>query len=88
MATNGSRRELEQAVGHAGASEVESLFHLFSPGGLSRTIVIAESNDTLHTWPEIDYAAKEAISCGDLSPPKRVEGLIIYLSAARRQKAT
>jgi S-adenosylmethionine/arginine decarboxylase-like enzyme len=51
---------LEQAAGGIGASEVESVFHPFSPGGLSGSIVIAKSHDTLHTWPKIGYAVIEA----------------------------
>jgi S-adenosylmethionine decarboxylase len=64
----------------AGWREVESVFHPFSPGGLSGAIVIAKSHDTLHLWPEI--------SCGDIGLPKRVEGAIIDFIAARRYKAT
>ncbi|MCP4627529.1 MAG: adenosylmethionine decarboxylase [bacterium] len=50
----------------AKATIVESVFHQFSPQGISGVILIAESHLTIHTWPEHAYAAVDFFSCGVL----------------------
>ncbi len=52
-----------QAARVAKATIVESLFHRFSPQGISGVILIAESHLTIHTWPEHGYAAVDFFSC-------------------------
>ena len=42
---------------------VKSVFHNFSPYGVSGVVVIAESHVTVHTWPEHNYAAVDIFSC-------------------------
>ena len=39
-----------------------------SSGGVSGVAVLAESHITVHTWPEIDYAAFDVFMCGDCDP--------------------
>ncbi len=68
---------LVRAVRKAGATIVDSIFHDFSPGGLSGVIVIAESHVTIHTWPEHRYAAVDAFTCGNPKLPKRIERNLI-----------
>ncbi len=46
-----------QAVRAAGLQAVDELFHTFpetprGPGGVSATVLLAESHVCLHTWPE------------------------------------
>ena len=73
---------LVREVREAGATIVESVFHEFSPGGLSGVVVIAESHVTIHTWPEHRYAAIDAFTCGDPNLPNRIErNLINFLEA-------
>jgi len=79
---------LLDAVREAGATIVESVFHEFSPGGLSGVIVIAESHVTIHTWPERGYAAVDAFTCGDPKLPERIEQNLIELLEAKNFKST
>ena len=79
---------LVDAVREAGATIVESLFHDFSPGGLSGVIVIAESHVTIHTWPERRYAAVDAFTCGDPELPRRIERNIIRFLDAKNFNST
>jgi S-adenosylmethionine decarboxylase proenzyme len=51
------------AVRSAGATIVRTLFHTFSPHGVSGVVVITESHVTIHTWPEHGYAAVDVFSC-------------------------
>src|SRR5262249_36732293 len=41
----------------AEARVVASVFHRFSPQGVSGVVVIEESHLSIHTWPEAAYAA-------------------------------
>ena len=47
-----------------GATVVSSHFHRFSPQGASGVVILAESHATIHTWPEIGYAAIDVFTCG------------------------
>jgi S-adenosylmethionine decarboxylase len=53
-----------QAVKESGASYLNHYFHKFAPQGVSGVIVIAESHISIHTWPEVGYAALDVFTCG------------------------
>ncbi len=53
----------------AGAEVREVVFHKFSPQGVSGVVVISESHLTIHTWPELCYAAVDVFTCGDKVNP-------------------
>ncbi|NMB45141.1 MAG: S-adenosylmethionine decarboxylase proenzyme [Firmicutes bacterium] len=53
----------------AGAEVREVAFHKFSPQGVSGVVVISESHLTIHTWPELGYAAIDVFTCGDTVDP-------------------
>jgi len=57
---------LSKAAIEAGAEIVETVFHTFSPHGVTGVIIIAESHLSIHTWPEYGYAAVDIFTCGDL----------------------
>ena len=53
----------------AGAEVREFVFHQFSPQGISGVVVISESHLTIHTWPELGYAAIDVFTCGERVNP-------------------
>lgn len=53
----------------AGAEVREVAFHKFSPMGVSGVVVISESHLTIHTWPELGYAAVDVFTCGEKINP-------------------
>lgn len=53
----------------AGAEIRETVFHKFSPQGVSGVVVISESHLAIHTWPEYGYAAVDIFTCGDRVNP-------------------
>lgn len=57
------------AAKEAGATVINSVFHQFSPFGVSGVVVIQESHLTIHTWPEYRYAAMDLFTCGDTVNP-------------------
>ncbi|EHQ05258.1 MAG: adenosylmethionine decarboxylase [Leptonema illini] len=54
---------LLSAAERAGATIIDSRFHRFAPQGVSGVIVIAESHLSIHTWPELGYAALDFYTC-------------------------
>lgn len=67
----GIRNTLLDAADRAGATIVENAFHKFAPQGVSGVVVIAESHLSIHTWPELGYAALDLFTCNlemDLEP--------------------
>ena len=57
------------AATKAGATIISSVFHHFSPFGVSGVVVIQESHLAIHTWPEYGYAAVDLFTCGDVVNP-------------------
>lgn len=53
----------------AGAKVEEVSFHRFSPQGISGVVIISESHLTIHTWPELGYAAVDIFTCGEDTRP-------------------
>ena len=56
---------LLESVRISGATIIKSVFHKFSPHGVSGVVVIAESHFSIHTWPEYNYCAVDFFSCGE-----------------------
>ncbi|MEL6676229.1 MAG: adenosylmethionine decarboxylase [Bacteroidota bacterium] len=62
----------------AGATVIHSVFHHFSPQGISGVVVIQESHLSIHTWPELGYAAVDVFTCGEQVDPWKAQA---YLQA-------
>ncbi len=69
---------LLQAARAANATVIQSVFHRFSPYGVSGVVVIAESHLTIHTWPEYRYAAIDIFTCG---PKMNLEAAVEVIAA-------
>ncbi|MBV8354793.1 MAG: S-adenosylmethionine decarboxylase proenzyme [Candidatus Eremiobacteraeota bacterium] len=65
----GVQKILTIAARKANATVLEAAFHRFDPHGVSGVVVIAESHLSIHTWPEIGYAAMDFYTCGDQTDP-------------------
>ncbi len=60
---------LRQAALAAGATVIYTHFHLFGPGqGVTGVILLAESHISIHTWPEVGFAAVDIFMCGSAQP--------------------
>ncbi|WP_036041299.1 adenosylmethionine decarboxylase [Leptospira alstonii] len=55
-----------KSVDLSGATTIKSIFHRFSPYGVSGVVVVSESHFAIHTWPEYGYCAVDVFTCGDL----------------------
>jgi S-adenosylmethionine decarboxylase proenzyme len=56
-----------EAVKISGATLVKSIFHKFSPHGITGVVVVAESHFSIHTWPEYGYCAIDIFTCGEIT---------------------
>jgi S-adenosylmethionine decarboxylase len=61
-----------EASRRAGARVLNAYFHSFGPlGGVSGVVMLAESHLSIHTWPEVGYAAVDSYTCGLHVEPRR-----------------
>lgn len=69
-------KALRDAADRAGATLLNIDLHHFSPnGGISGVAVLAESHISIHTWPEVSYAAVDIFMCGNAEPHKAIDVL-------------
>ncbi|MEW6545814.1 MAG: adenosylmethionine decarboxylase [Bacillota bacterium] len=81
-------RILVRAAQEAGAEIRETVFHKFSPQGVSGVVVISESHLAVHTWPELGYAAVDVFTCGERVDPWLACDLIVAQFRASHMTAT
>jgi S-adenosylmethionine decarboxylase proenzyme len=73
---------MNRAAEKSRATIIKSLFHKFSPHGVSGIIVVAESHFAIHTWPEHGYASVDLFSCGEFDYMSALEHIRHELKAA------
>lgn len=86
------RKILTEAAIAANAEILETVFHKFSPQGVSGVVVISESHLSIHTWPEKNYAAIDIYTCGKHTMPweayefikRKFKAKFIYLTSLQR----
>jgi spermidine synthase len=59
-----TERALLRAVEAGKATLIKTVVHQFTPQGVSGVAVLAESHLSVHTWPELGYAAIDYFTCG------------------------
>jgi S-adenosylmethionine decarboxylase proenzyme len=62
---DGVRTAIQRAVDAMAATLLSLEVHEFSPQGLTAVAILAESHLALHSWPEEDYVAIDAFTCGE-----------------------
>jgi S-adenosylmethionine decarboxylase len=59
---------LRRCVSAAQATLLHLHLHHFQPNGVSGVAVLAESHISIHTWPDLGYAALDVFMCGKANP--------------------
>ena len=67
---------LLESAKEAALHVVDIVFHKFEPIGISGVVVLAESHIAIHTWPEYNFVAADAFTCGTKMDPKEVLSII------------
>jgi len=62
------RELLIEAASLAKTVVVATVFHPFTPSGVTGVVVLEESHLSIHTWPEHGYAAVDFFTCGNGQP--------------------
>ena len=65
------RTTLTTSAKIAGATLINLVTHSFNPQGVTGLALLAESHISIHTWPEIGYAAIDVFTCGDHTMPEK-----------------
>lgn len=68
---------LTVAAEKSGATVVAKKFTKFNPHGITGVVIIAESHISIHTWPELRYAAVDIFTCGDKVNPWNAYDVIV-----------
>jgi len=58
-------RHLQTALDIAGAKILRMIGEKFKPQGVTLLALLTESHASIHTWPELGYAAVDLYTCGD-----------------------
>jgi S-adenosylmethionine decarboxylase len=74
---------LRRCVDAAKATLLHIHLHHFQPSGVSGVAVLAESHISIHTWPEVGYAALDVFMCGSANPDACIPVLREAFSAKR-----
>jgi S-adenosylmethionine decarboxylase len=61
---------LRQAARRAHSTLIHEVAHRFEPQGVTALALLAESHISLHTWPELGYAACDVFTCGEHATPE------------------
>jgi S-adenosylmethionine decarboxylase len=70
------KETLKRCVEVAGATLLHIHLHHFTPnGGVSGVAVLSESHISIHSWPEVGYAALDVFMCGCAKPHAAVDVL-------------
>lgn len=70
------KKILLDSAKEASLNVVDIVFHEFEPIGISGVVVLAESHIAVHTWPEYNFVAADAFTCGTTMDPKVVLEII------------
>ncbi|MCK4518105.1 adenosylmethionine decarboxylase, partial [Candidatus Babeliales bacterium] len=70
-----SAKELEriliEAGKRSGSTPLKVAIEKFDPQGITGVIILAESHISVHTWPEENYVAVDAFTCGEHTVPQK-----------------
>jgi S-adenosylmethionine decarboxylase len=79
-------RNIRKAAACSGATVLSCHFHRFGEGlGVTGVALLAESHISIHTWPELEFAALDVYMCGALDPNLAIEYLVQELKPSEHQ---
>ncbi|MCB9717939.1 MAG: adenosylmethionine decarboxylase [Myxococcales bacterium] len=78
------REAVREAARAARSTLLHEAAHSFQPQGVTALGLLAESHISVHTWPELGYAAADVFTCGEQARPREAcECLARRLEAGR-----
>jgi len=68
---------MENAMYLAGANLLHLIGEKFQPQGVTLLALLSESHSSIHTWPELGYAAIDLYTCGDTTNTQKAADFLI-----------
>jgi S-adenosylmethionine decarboxylase len=82
------RDSLREAAKQANATLLNEVLHQFEPHGITALALLSESHISVHTWPEVRYAALDVFTCGSHTDPEEACRYLIKAFRAGRHSMT
>tara|TARA_B100000963_G_scaffold167539_1_gene145551 strand:- start:5134 stop:7884 length:2751 start_codon:yes stop_codon:yes gene_type:complete len=70
------RKTLTSAAKGANMELLDFVSHEFEPKGVTALALLGESHISIHTWPELEYAMVDVLTCGEKSRPVKACDII------------
>ncbi len=80
------QRLMETALQMSNATIIKIIGEKFQPQGVTLLALLAESHCSIHTWPEIGYAAVDLYTCGDTTNSHKAAQFLKTKLKARNTK--
>lgn len=78
------RELIETALRMSNATILRIIGEKFEPQGVTLLALLSESHCSIHTWPEIGYAAIDLYTCGDTTNPHKAAEFLKYKLKAKK----
>lgn len=78
------QKVLQEAAKTAQATLLHLTLHQFHPQGITALALLAESHISIHTWPEIGYAAIDVFTCGQRTKPEKACQYLVKIFRPRQ----
>lgn len=75
----------KKAIKEAKMNLLNLATHKFEPYGLTAVALLSESHMSIHTYPELGYAAADVFTCGDEGDPFKVMEILIETAKPERR---
>ena len=62
---------LKKSAEESGSHLLDINIYKFDPQGITGVAILAESHISIHTWPEREYIAVDAFTCGAHTDPRK-----------------
>jgi S-adenosylmethionine decarboxylase len=79
-------RLLETALNMAGATILRIFGEKFEPQGVTLLALLAESHASLHSWPELGYAAIDLYTCGTATSTDKAAEFLTHKLGSKYQE--
>lgn len=76
------------AVEESNLTLLDFSYYKFDPQGLTALALLAESHMSIHTYPELGYAAVDVFTCGDHTRPDRAIAILKKFLKPEKTKTT
>lgn len=78
------RELIETALRMSNATILRIIGEKFEPQGVTLLALLSESHCSIHTWPEIGYAAIDLYTCGDTTNSHKAAEFLKYKLKAQK----